>query len=122
VRTVAVDFDGVIHACSRGWQDGTIYDEPVPGALDALHSLMDRFAVFVHTTRDPFAVESWLAGRGLSCVIDNGAGDPEFWNERGVLLVTRRKYPAIAYIDDRSIRFTSWDQALGDLQRFEGAR
>jgi hypothetical protein len=39
---------------------------------------------------------------------------PEFWNGPSIL-VTRRKLPAVAYIDDRAIRFTSWDQALADL-------
>ena len=27
---------------------------------------------------------------------------------------------AVAYIDDRGIRFTSWDQALADLAAHEG--
>lgn len=40
-----------------------------------------------------------------------------FWSERGQLLVTNRKLPAVAYIDDRGIRFESWDQALADLAR-----
>jgi hypothetical protein len=116
-RTVAVDFDGVIHSYDKGWQDGTIYGEPVPGSLEALDVLLDRYAVFVHTTRDPYQVEGWLSARGVPCVIDNGAGEPEFWNDRGVVLVTRRKYPAVAYIDDRGIRFESWNQALADLER-----
>lgn len=33
----------------------------------------------------------------------------------GVLLVTNRKLPAIAYIDDRAVRFTDWDQALREV-------
>ena len=29
-HAVAFDFDGVIHRYSKGWQDGSIYDEPFP--------------------------------------------------------------------------------------------
>jgi hypothetical protein len=76
---------------------------------------MDRFAVFVHTTRDPYQVEEWLTDLGLPAVIDDGTGVPGFWDRRGLLLVTNRKYAAVAYIDDRAIRFETWDQALADL-------
>lgn len=129
MKTVAIDFDGVIHAYSKGWQDGTIYDEPLPGAFEAIRRLMDAgISVFVHTTRDPYQVEEWIseksgepdrAGR-ITCLIDSSEGRAEFWDEVGVLLITRRKYPAVAYIDDRAIRFTSWDNALGDLYGYEG--
>jgi hypothetical protein len=117
MRTVAVDFDGVIHAYGRGWQDGTIYDEPVPGALDALRTLMADHAVFVHTSRNVDQVAMWLSGHGIDCsrLVDD---DREFWNELGRVLVTNRKYPAVAYIDDRAIRFTDWAQAFEDLKEF----
>lgn len=118
MKTVAVDFDGVLHQYSRGWQDGTIYDPAMPGALDALKTLMETYAVFIHTTRDAGAVAEWLSGYGFDTVLDvDGPSHPkrEFWNEQGALLVTDRKLPAVAYIDDRGIRFTSWEQALSDL-------
>ncbi|MFJ8727693.1 hypothetical protein [Streptomyces sp. NPDC093269] len=117
-QTVAVDFDGVIHAYSQGWRDGTIYDPPLPGALDSLRSLMQDHAVFIHTTRHAAAVAGWFADRGFDTVLDvDGPSHPkrEFWNEQGALLVTDRKLPAIAYIDDRAIRFRSWKQALAEL-------
>lgn len=117
-KTIAVDFDGVIHAYSRGWQDGTIYDPPLPGALEALRTLMETYAVFIHTTRDAVSVATWIAERGFHTLIEVDGPTHlkrEFWNEQGVLLVTDRKLPAVAYIDDRGIRFTSWNQALSDL-------
>jgi hypothetical protein len=118
-QTIAVDFDGVVHAYTKGWQDGTIYDPPVIGALDALTTLMKTHAVFIHTTRDAEAVAGWLADRGFDTFLDiDGPSHPkrEFWNEQGVLLVTDRKLPAVAYIDDRGIRFQSWKQVLAELE------
>lgn len=138
VRTVAVDFDGVVHAYSRGWHDGTIYDEPIPGALDALHALMRDYAVFIHTTREPEQVMPWLEGHGFDVTIDErcgaceglggrvmvdhcpaceGSGQLLFWNLQGQLLVTNRKLAATAYIDDRAVRFESWPQTLAEMRR-----
>ncbi|MFG2963558.1 hypothetical protein ACGFZS_09740 [Streptomyces sp. NPDC048288] len=132
--TIAVDFDGVIHQYSRGWQDGSIYDPPMPGALDGLRTLMEGDAVFIFTTREPEQVAAWLTEHGLATTTDDrcpcpnglyripdecstckGSGYLTFWNQRGQLLVTNRKLAAVAYLDDRAVRFTDWDQALTDL-------
>lgn len=115
--TAAVDFDGVVHTYDKGWQDGSIYGEFMPGAVGGLSTLMHQYAVFIHTTRKPAQVARWIeqkSGYGIECTTHvpwNG-----FWNKQGYLLVTRRKLPALFYLDDRAVRFDSWDQALAELQ------
>lgn len=138
--TVAVDFDGVIHWYRRGWQDGSIYDLPMPGAVDGLNQLMAVESVFIHTTREPEQVMPWLerldfdvtidercgvcatVGPTTDCPLCEGSGVLAFWNERGQLLVTNRKLPARAYLDDRAVHFTGWDKALPDLAAFRGGK
>lgn len=118
VQTIAVDFDGVIHTYERGWADGLIYGEFMPGAVSALTKMMFRYAVYVHTTRSPRQVAYWIedqSGYAFECQPMPWWSRRKFWNEQGLLLVTNRKLPAVAYIDDRAIRFESWDQALADL-------
>jgi hypothetical protein len=122
MAAVAVDFDGVLHRYSKGWQDGSIYGEPMPGAGNALRLLLSRYAVFIHTTRDAVPVAEWIGDQFTLAVTADAPGNPrEFWDVRGLILVTRRKYPAVAYIDDRGIRFENWDQSLADLARFTGS-
>lgn len=140
VYTVAVDFDGVIHDYHKGWHDGTIYGSMMPGAAEALDELLSKYAVFIFTAREPEAVMPWLQMHGFDVTIDErcgtclgGGGDMNrgvwteckdcrgngqfmFWNLRDQLLVTNRKLAAAAYIDDRGIRFESWDQTLADLE------
>lgn len=119
MTTIAVDFDGVIHKYSRGWGDGSIYDDPIPGAFSSLELLMTRDPVFVHTSRNPKQVARWIEQRS-SYTIECTTRMPRkwwgrrehFWNVRGFLLVTNRKLPAKVYIDDRAIRFTTWDEIL----------
>ena len=101
-----VDFDGVIHRYSEGWKDGSIYDHPVDGALESIGRLRAAgFEVVIFTTRASTAigalqVYTWLEQHGLPDV-DN-------------ILVTDSKLGAIAYIDDRGIRFTNW----ADMEKY----
>lgn len=131
--TYAVDFDGVIHGYSRGWADGTIYDPPVPGAIEGLSRLMADAPVFIHTSREPEQVMPWLEGYGFDVTTDErcrtclntahlracpecrGSEVLAFWNQFGQLLVTNRKLPATDYLDDRAVRFTTWPGALQEL-------
>lgn len=99
--TICVDFDGVLHSYELGWQDGRIYGTPIEGSEAALELLARTYRVVVFTARDDLeAVNRWLVKYGL-------AG----W----IYHVTNRKSGAVAYIDDRAIRFESWGQALRDF-------
>lgn len=74
----------------------------------------------VFTCRDPVQVALWLRGHGIPCTVDPDASTG-FWDDRDIVLVTNRKPAAVAYIDDRAIRFTSWEQALTDFETHEAA-
>lgn len=110
--TIAIDFDGVVHTYSKGWRDGTIYDPPIPGALESLRALMDTYAVAIFTTRDVAQVAEWLIGYGFACRTGH---EGVFWSEQGELLVTNQKPAAVAYIDDRAVHFTGWHAAMREL-------
>lgn len=92
-RTIAVDFDGVVHQYSEGWKDGTVYDDPVPGAREAIQKLISKgYTVYILTARrDLLSIQEWLTE-----------------HEFPAMRVSRVKLPALAYIDDRGIRFTNW--------------
>lgn|SRR5512136_1213746 len=117
--TVAIDFDGVIHDYTEGWQDGTIYGQPVDAALWALTVLMYREPVFVFTSRKPSQVARWIeceSGYTIECTTHRprtwyGRLKP-FWDELHGVLVTNHKYPARIYIDDRAYKFTEWNEEL----------
>jgi len=111
-RSIAIDFDGVIHRYSKGWNGGAIYDPPVDGARDALARIHRRYNVIIFTTRvnpemhggdaQMEAVVAWLE--------ENGFRRGEHFDE-----ITHVKQPALVYIDDRALRFTAWDTALQEL-------
>lgn len=101
-RRLMIDFDGVIHDDYKGFQDGFIYGEPYPEAFAKLQRLADKgYEIVIFTTR---ALEPSLK-REVEAWIDLQKG------KRGLnfkFFVTGRKLPALAYIDDRCIRFTNW--------------
>ena len=92
-KTIVFDFDGVIHKYSKGWQDGSIYDEPVKGIKTLINELHQDYDICIVTTRarellGQVAVEDYLKDNHI-----------EFD------LVTSIKVPAVMYIDDRGINF-----------------
>lgn len=107
MKVVCVDFDGVIHRYSKGWQDGSIYDPPMKGAKKELGRLVSKgYKVVILTTRlNPEAnddvnleknkITKWLA--------DNGFQAGVHYHD-----ITAIKPKAGIYIDDRGIRFTNW--------------
>ena len=100
MKTVAIDLDGVIHAYSKGYNDGTLYDPPMPGVYEALKEIEDaHLDIVIYTARTNIPdVKAWLKQWHL----------PPYE-------VTNTKPTAIAYIDDRAIRFVNWRQTLIEL-------
>lgn len=80
MKTLAIDYLGVI--C----KDGQLNE----GAKEALENLSQVYTVIIFTTEDQYQTEQWLKERGIN------------------LQVTNFKPIALAYIDDRAVRFTNW--------------
>ena len=91
-KPICYDFDGVLHEFKNGWNGNVPTGKPIEDAVWAINLLVERgFEVIVFTTRkDTKNVESWL----------NLNGFPK-------LEVTNKKPNALAYVDDRGVRFTN---------------
>ena len=108
-KTIAIDFDGVIHQYSQGWQDGTIYDPPMEGALDAVKKLASNNKLVIFSTR---AKDPVLRGNMMEWLKDHGFS-PYFSN------VTHEKVIAHIYIDDRGLRFHDWSNTMDTLTEMD---
>lgn len=119
MKTIIVDFDGVIHWYRKGWQDGTIYDEPVPGVKQALEELKEiGYEIIIFSTRaftrvvkgkteesQYYAMCSWLAKYEIPY--------DSIWQEVG-------KPMGYVYLDDRAIQFKgNWRETLQNIQTFK---
>lgn len=137
-KTVAIDFDGVIHAYSKGYQNGELYDTPIKGAFEAIKALMDEgYSVYIHSTRAPRKIKAWLLPHVMvsEYEAEGMGGDPtlwkytrygftvkkipfwtKFWNEENVLGISQRKIPAMVYVDDRALKFGGdWKNTLAGI-------
>lgn len=94
MKTICIDFDGTIHNNKLGYLDGTIYGEPAEGAVFTITNLCKEYRVVVFTarqTKEFKAVKNWLKQYGF----------PK-------LEITNKKIPALCYVDDKAIRFTTF--------------
>lgn len=108
-RNLAIDFDGVVHKSSKGFYDGTVYDTPVEGAIDAIKTLSKNYNIIIFSAKAKSDRPLVNGKTGIELIT-------EWLNKYGVLEhvkeITAEKPRAIAYIDDRGIRFTDWASTI----------
>lgn len=109
---LCIDFDGVIHSYERGWQNGTIYGNVVPGFFEWAATARDYFNLAIYSSRSKThteTVRSWLADQ--LAFRSESAATPPFISDFSFVA---DKPPAFLTIDDRAICFNGdWtDPAL----------
>ena len=145
MKTIAIDFDGVIHSYDKGWQGGVIYGTPIEGVFEAIDGLIkDGYNVFILSTRNSKQIKEWLTPLIMESEwVRDGLGDPndfmyakysftvevipfwwhwfnKFWNKPNVVGITNVKLPAFAYVDDRAICFKGdWNLTIEDIKNFK---
>lgn len=109
---IGIDFDGVIHKCSKGFYDGTIYDEPVEGVRKALEALSKDNNIIIFTCK----------AKPDRPLVNGQTGTELIWDwlrkhnmAQFVSEVTAEKPRAKMYIDDKAIKFTNWEEILINL-------
>ena len=111
-NVLCIDFDGVIHNHNLGFYDGTIYGDPIEGSLKALKQLSKKYRLIIYTCK----------ANPDRPLINGKTGEELIWDwldkygvKENVTSVTYTKPNAVAYIDDKAVRFMDWEQTLQDL-------
>lgn len=87
-RNIAVDFDGVLNNYT-GYDPHNLFT-PRSGAKEFLEKLHEQYDIIIYSTRNSSEIVKWLE---------------KYHFDKYVKVVTDKKPPAVAYIDDRAIRF-----------------
>ena len=112
LKTLVIDFDGVLHSYRSGWKGATVIpDPPVPGAIEWLTHAVERFEVAVLSARSREtggidAMRDWLRAAGLTEEVLSQVRFP------------KQKQPADVYLDDRAWRFEGQFPTLDDIDAF----
>jgi hypothetical protein len=112
-QNLAIDFDGVIHKNSKGFHDGTVYDEPVEGSFEALQTLSKNYKLIIFSAK----------ARTDRPLINNKTGVELIWEwlekynlKQFISDVVSEKPRALYYIDDKAIHFTNWEKIINKLK------
>lgn len=122
--TVAVDFDGVIHGNYQGYAAGDLYGDPIPGCRTQLAKLRALgVRIIVHSARCTHKLFRITDELGTVRTVSSPPQSTEVaaWLEKhdicyDELWDSPGKPLADFYIDDRAIRFVSWEQTFAELQ------
>ena len=109
-KTIALDFDGVIHGYRNDWEGITaINDRPVEGAREAIKLLRHKgYQILVYSTR---------------CSTQRGRQAISEWCKKWFIKIdglSIEKPPCLCYVDDRAIKFNGdWKKTINDIVTFK---
>ena len=106
---IAIDFDGVIHKNSKGYYDGTIYDEPIEGSLDAIKKLSEKYDIVIYTCK---AIQDRPEINGKTGVMLVDEWLEKYGIRDYVKRITSEKPRAQIYIDDKGYHFENWNDTI----------
>lgn len=99
---ICIDFDGVLNTYD-GWAGENELYTPFPGAKEFIETLREQYKIIIFTTRNNEKVREWLQEYNI------------YYDT-----VTSGKLGAVAYIDDRGIRFNGdYEEVLHKLKNFK---
>ena len=125
-KTLCIDFDGVIHSYTSGWQGVDVIPDPVvPNAIASIYMYTAEYNVAIFSSRSgqPGGIEAmkaYIDKADREYLISN---DLHFGNDR--IKLTQRlefpetKPPAVVYIDDRAYRFLGTYPLVRELKELE---
>lgn len=110
-----IDLDGVIHKYT-GWNDGKLNKETIPGAKEAIDILKNKYEIIIFTTRVSETNKSPEKTKMLLVDLKRWLSDHEIYYDQ----ITAEKLGAVAYIDDKAIRFNgNWKETLKFVETLE---
>ncbi len=115
---LCLDFDGVLHSYTSGWQGASIIpDKPVPGAVEFLKEATNEFEVHIFSSRSNQeggikAMQTWL-----EIVVGETYGMLPVWLD--LIEWPTEKPPAMVTLDDRAITFTGKWPTIETLLAFK---
>jgi hypothetical protein len=122
---LCLDFDGVLHSYTSGWQGiDTVSDPPVDGAIEFLYEAIAEFDVCIYSTRNSSpegidAMRNWLGHWESVYWMDH----PSLPRPRTALVLCvsfpNSKPSAFIGIDDRMLTFTGVFPAIETLKNFK---
>lgn len=104
-KRICIDFDGVLHDYSKGWQGEDVFNKPMDGAKDFVDRLKkEGWEVCILTSRTP-------SDKLKQFFTDN---------EIPYDMITSEKVPAKVYLDDRGLRFNGdFNEAYESIINFK---
>ena len=100
MRTIACDFDGVIHDWAHP-KPGRKMGLPMPGTKEALELLKSAgYKILIHSCNRPQVIRDFMSYYALPY--------DSIWESQG-------KPVADVYLDDKGLRFETWNETLAAI-------